>query len=462
MIEKLPQRIHIVGIGGAGMSAIARVLLEQGYSVSGSDIKESRYIENLREMGARIFIGHKAENIEDSKLVVYSTAIGKKNVEIVASQKNGIPVIHRSEMLYYLTGGKKTIAITGTHGKTTTTSLAAFLLSVAGLKPAFIIGGELNEIGTNAQYGEGQYFVIEADESDGSFLYLKPYISIITNLESEHLDYYGSFEKLSESFKEFIEKTGDTCIFCADDAKVLYFCEQATGGIKRLISYGFSPQALIRAEEYRCDNNGGEFLIYDGLRGKKIKLRTHLKGKHNIQNALSIYALGVVLSIKDKKILKAIEEFPGVRRRFELKGRVNDITVIDDYAHHPTEIRATVDAARSLHHSRLIVVFQPHRYSRVANLYREFLNAFEDADVIVATQIYGAGEEPFPGVSGQWLFEMVANKNIRKKLAYIPRLIEIPEYIRNIARSGDVVLFLGAGDITLVSSETVKTLESKS
>lgn len=456
------REVHIIGIGGAGMSAIARVLLEQGYSVTGSDIKESRYIENLRELGARIFIGHRAENIGNPDLVVYSTAIRKDNVEIITAKERGIPVIHRSEMLYHLTNGKKTIAVTGTHGKTTTTSLAAFMLSVAGLKPGFIIGGELNEIGTNAQHGEGPYFIIEADESDGSFLYLKPHISIITNLEVEHLDYYGTFERLCQSFKKFAQKTRNTCIFCADDERLLSFFKDADKKEKKLISYGFSSKADIRAENYECDGRGGKFVIRDGIFGNKLVAYTQLKGKHNVQNALSVYALGKVLSIDEEKILKAIEKFPGVRRRFEFKGIVDGIAIIDDYAHHPTEIKATIEAAKSLNHSRLIAVFQPHRYTRVAHLYKEFPQAFENADVIVTTQIYSAGEDPLPGVSGQWLFEMIADKNLRKKLAYIPRIIDIPEYIKHISKPGDLVLFLGAGDITLVSSETVKVLDEKS
>lgn len=450
--------IHIVGIGGAGMSAIAKVLIERGYKIQGSDIKKSRYIANLCSLGIKVFIGHRKENIEGAKLVVYSTAINFDNPEIAEARKRGIPVMHRSEMLRHIVNLNKLLAVTGTHGKTTTTSLAAFLLSRAGLAPGFIVGGELNEIGTNAQHGEGDFFVLEADESDGSFLAVDPQFAIVTNVENDHIEHYGSFNKIISSFREFIEKTKEACILCLDCSTLAGLAEEQKLKGKRIITYSLSKETDVMAKDIEVNFERTTFTITDRLSGKELRATMKLKGKHNVQNALSIYALGKLLSIDEEIILGAIRDFSGVARRFEVVGTVDGKVIIDDYAHHPTEIKATIEAVRDTSFKRIIAVFQPHRYSRVANLFDEFTEAFDGADVVVSTQIYASSEEPIPGVSGQRLFESIANVNRKKKLAYIPKLLDIPAYVSKIARSGDAILFLGAGDINLVAPETLNAL----
>lgn len=453
-------KIHIVGIGGAGMSAIAKILFEKGYQVSGSDIKESRYTLNLRKLGISVFIGHNPGNVKDADLVVYSTAIPTNNCELKEARKIGTPVLHRSEIIGDLTKDRDVIAITGTHGKTTTTSLASHTFLNSGINAGFLVGGELNDIGTNASCGKGKYFIVEADESDKTFLFLNPKYALVTNLEDDHLENYGNFELLKESFKKFIDGVSDTVFLCNDDRNL-------RGDLKpekssKIVTYGFNRNSDFKIFDLTFTDFGLDFKILDRKRDETVRILLPLKGKHNASNAAGVYALSRTLGIEKESIKEAFLSFLGVSRRFELKASFEDVDIIDDYAHHPTEIKVTIEAAKNSGYGRVIVVFQPHRYTRVDALLDSFSESFESADVIVATDIYSAGEKPIPGVTGQRVFEKIAEKNLKKPLAYIPRNIDIPRYVRRISRPGDAILFLGAGDVTITAKQTVRQfLEDK-
>lgn len=453
--EKI-KKIHIVGVGGAGMSAIALVLKQMGYDVSGSDIKRSRYVDLVEQNGVQVFIGHDSSHVQGKDLVIYSTAIQENNPEIVAAKKNGIRLFHRSDALKLIAEKKKVIAITGSHGKTTTTSLTAHLLRSSGIDAGFIVGGEVNDYGSNAMYGTSDFFVVEADESDGTFLKIDPYCSIFTNLEPEHLDYFKCELSLLNSAKDFVRKTKKFALVCADDRRLSWVIENIKDCQGKLITYGFSPYSDFQVVSFK-EGKESEFAL-KANNGKVYEFKLKLKGKHNILNAASVAALGLSLGISSENIQKAFQTFNGVGRRLEVLLEKNGITVIDDYAHHPSEIAAVISTLKKSGYGRVIVVFQPHRYTRTYHLYSDFPRAFKDADVIVLTEIYSAGENPIPGVTGKLLFELVAIENSSKKLAYLPRLIDIPPYIKRIARKGDAVAFLGAGDITLIARETAQMI----
>jgi UDP-N-acetylmuramate--alanine ligase len=445
---------HLVGIGGAGMSAIARVLLQRGFNVSGSDLKESRFTKALSAEGARIFIGHDSKNVEGAEALVYSSAIPLENPEIKEAEKRGIHVLSRADMLSFLTKEKETIAVAGTHGKTTTTSLVARVLEGGGFDPAYIIGGELNDIGSNARWGKGSYFVVEADESDGSFLKLSPKIAVITNIEADHLDYYRSFHSIVESFKAFVEKVKDDgLVFACGDHSVnsQIFSE------REIFTYGFGSRNYIRADSVEMKGNESRFEVY---RANKLLGEVFLKipGKHNILNSLAALGIAFEVGIPFKKVKESLGSFSGVQRRFQLKGKEKGITVVDDYAHHPSEIKATLEAASLGKWNRIICIFQPHRYTRTQFLAPEFASAFDLADWLILTEVYAAGEEPIPGVNSKLILEAVLSHSPKRNLAFFPTLSEAKNFVLSIAKEGDLVLTLGAGDITLLGEQIINEL----
>ncbi|MBC7361528.1 MAG: UDP-N-acetylmuramate--L-alanine ligase [Candidatus Aminicenantes bacterium] len=451
-------RIHMVGIGGTGMCGIAEVLLNLGYQVSGSDLQENEATARLARLGARIYLGHSADNVKEADVVVISSAIREDNVEVVKAKALKIPVIPRAEMLAELMRMKYGIAVAGAHGKTTTTSMTALVLEAGGYDPTIIVGGRLNTIGSNAKLGEGDFIVAEADESDRSFLYLSPFIAVLTNIDEEHLDHYGNLDEIKKTFINFANKVPFYCpvILCLDDPNL----QSIIPAIERkIITYGFSPQADIQARDFTFAEFSSTSTLY--AYGKKLgRLKLNVPGKHNILNAMAATAVGLDLEISPKTILKALEEYTGTGRRFELKKVVNDIMIIEDYAHHPTEIKATLEAARTGWNRRLVVVFQPHRYTRLARLMNDFATSFNQADVLVITEIYPAGEDPIEGVNGKALFEEI-QKFGHKNVSFEPILANVPARLASILAPKDILLVLGAGNVNRIIPETIKLLEGE-
>jgi len=462
MVENA-MHIHFVGIGGAGMSGIAKVLLEMGYRVSGSDLKDSRYTRALQEGGATISIGHNESNLEGPDVVVISTAIPESNLEVKAAREQSIPVVHRGEMLAWLGKNMRSIAIAGTHGKTTTTSMISLTFEKSGLDPTFLIGGELNDIGSNAKHGSGEFFVTEADESDGSLLHLRPEIIVITNIEADHLDYYSSLREIDDIFLKFVTLLPEDgfVVACADDPGVLRLMKRSD---KKFVTYGIESNEPGGVEN--CDfiarnvkqqKLGSTYDLYH-LGSYVATVNLSVPGIHNVYNSLATVALSVELGLDLNKILKALGQFSGVKRRFQLIGKTPLITLVDDYAHHPTEVKATINAAKSGEWERLICIFQPHRYSRTKFLGKEFGAAFKDADLIVLTDIYSAGEEPMPGVTGKVIVDAVLAESPRKKVAYLPKKAEIPKFLLETVREGDLVLTMGAGDISKIGEDFLNSV----
>ncbi|MCU0651914.1 MAG: UDP-N-acetylmuramate--L-alanine ligase [Candidatus Omnitrophica bacterium] len=451
---KSVEHMHFIGIGGIGMSGIARILLSCGRKVSGSDLKESFATEELRAAGANIFIGHNAENIRGADLVVYSSAIKESNPEIIEAKKQKIPLIKRAEALAELMRDKDVITVAGSHGKTTTTSLVSYLLIEAGLNPSVAIGGILKNTGNNACWGKGELFVAEADESDGSFLFYRPKYSIITNIDHEHLDYYGDFQSEINAFEKFINKTvPDGCIFyCADDSSLIKIMDGYKG---RRVSFGLRAGADVFPENIAINGLSSEFDCMH--QGKSLgKFYLALGGMHNISNALAVIALGMELGIDLKFIRNALAGYKGAGRRIEIKLKNNDYLIIDDYAHHPTEIKATLSAIKRIGAKRIIVVFQPHRYTRTKLLMDEFSSCFDLADVLIITDIYAASEPPIKGISGSQLAEKI--KAQHKDTTFVVKE-NLASYILEIIKTGDLVATLGAGDITRICDELVEKIK---
>lgn len=451
-------RIHMVGIGGTGMCGIAEVLLNLGYQVSGSDLQENEATQRLARLGARIFHGHAAENVGEADVVVISSAVREDNVEVVQAKARKIPVIPRAEMLAELMRMKYGIAVAGAHGKTTTTSMTAMVLELAGLDPTVIVGGRLNTLGANARLGEGDFIVAEADESDRSFLYLSPFIAVLTNIDEEHLDQYGSLEEIKKTFVNFANKVPFYCpvILCLDDPNL----QSIIPAIERkIISYGFSSQADIQARDFTFSEFSSQATLY--AYGRKLgRLKLNVPGKHNILNAMAATAVGLDLDLPARTILRALEEYSGTDRRFELKATVGNIMIIEDYAHHPTEIRVTLEAAQTGWDRRLVVVFQPHRYTRLARLLPEFATSFNQADVLLVTEIYAAGEDPVEGVCGRVLFEAIQQFG-HKNVLFEPALDRIPERLASLLAPNDMLLVLGAGNVSRIIPETIKLLQGE-
>jgi len=450
------QRIHLIGIGGIGMSGIAEVLLTLGYSVSGSDTKPSTITERLQNLGATIFEGHKAVNVEGAHVVVTSSAIRSENPEVVEAHKRKIPVIPRAEMLAELMRLKYGIAIAGAHGKTTTTSMVASVLGAAHLDPTFVVGGKVNQAGTTARLGKGEYFVVEADESDRTFLLLAPVVAVVTTIDREHLDQYHSLEDIQDAFTQFVNRVPfyGAAILCIDEPNV----QAIIPNIKRpIITYGVSTQADLIISDIEYQGLGSEFrLTYKGEDLGLFRL-LHPPGIHNIRNAAAAAAVALYLNVPSDLIREGLAKFTGVGRRFDIKGATNNITVIDDYGHHPVEIRATLEAAKLCKFNRLLVLFQPHRYSRTQHLWSEFTLAFNLADVLVLTDIYAASEQPIPGVTSEALAAAIREAG-HKNVHYFRSMQDSIEFLLREARPGDAVMTIGAGNISRASNEIMLLL----
>ncbi|MDK4711892.1 UDP-N-acetylmuramate--L-alanine ligase [Rhizobium sp. CNPSo 4039] len=466
---KLPKAIglvHFIGIGGIGMSGIAEVLHNLGHRVQGSDQSESANVQRLRDKGIPVHIGHKAENLGDAEVVVVSTAIKKSNPELVAAREKLLPVVRRAEMLAELMRFRSAIAIGGTHGKTTTTSLVATLLEAGGLDPTVINGGIINAYGTNARMGEGEWMVVEADESDGTFLKLPADVAVVTNIDPEHLDHYGNFDAVRAAFRQFVENVPfyGFGVMCIDHPEV----QSLVGRIedRKVITYGENPQADVRFSNVRIDGTRSLFDIEIRRRrtGKVIQIKDlvmPMPGRHNISNATAAVAVANRLGISSEAIAKGLASFGGVKRRFTLTGEWNGVKVFDDYGHHPVEIKAVLKAAREACKGRIIAVHQPHRYTRLSSLFEEFAACFNDADSIFLAPVYAAGEEPIEGVDSQTLVSRIKAGGHRDA-RYLPSQEDLAAMVAEIAQPGDFVVLLGAGSITYWAASLPKELEGLS
>jgi UDP-N-acetylmuramate--alanine ligase len=453
------KRIHMVGIGGIGMSGIAEVLLTLGYAVSGSDTKLSGITDRLANLGAKIFEGHHADNVAGAHVIVVSSAVRRDNPEVVEAHKLKIPVIPRAEMLAELMRLKYGIAVAGAHGKTTTTSIVAAVLAAAGLDPTFVVGGRVNAAGTTARLGRGDYMVVEADESDRTFLLLAPVVAVVTTIDREHLDHYASLDEIQVTFTQFVNRVPfyGAAILCLDEPNV----QAILPNIGRpVITYGTSGQADLVISDIEHTGLESDFrLTYRGEDLGMFHLPTP-PGIHNVRNAAAAAAVALYLGIPAELIREGLESFNGVGRRFDLKGVINGITLIDDYGHHPAEIRATLEAARLCRFNRLLVLFQPHRFTRTMHLWDEFCRAFNQADVVVITDIYAASEQPIPGITAEALAAAIRAAG-HKNVAYRSSMQDGIEYLLKEARSGDAILTIGAGNVGRAIGELAILLGAK-
>ncbi|MCL6639600.1 MAG: UDP-N-acetylmuramate--L-alanine ligase [Firmicutes bacterium] len=457
-VEKT-QHVHFVGIGGSGMNGIASIMHGLGYRVTGSDLKPSPVTERLAALGITCYTGHAEENLGDAGLVVASTAIPPDNVELAEARRRGIPVVHRSEMLAWLMRRQKGIAVAGAHGKTTTTSMTALVLEKNGLDPTIVIGGELTDIGGNAKLGRGEYLVAEADESDGSFLKLDPFIEIITNIEDDHLDYYKSVENIVAAFRQFMARVPEDglAVVCLDDPRLR---ELLADYRRPCLTYALEqPGADYTMQNIRLQKQvtAGDVYYRKGFLGR---LELSVPGRHNLSNALAVVAAGRHIGLSFEGIAAALKDFKGAGRRFQLTGEVDGIRVFDDYAHHPSEIKATLKAARQLKTGRIVSVFQPHRYTRTFHLGERFGEAFGDADVVIISDIYSAGERPIEGVSARTIVSAIEKQEGRKAI-YLPTKQEVVDYLVRTANPGDMILTMGAGDIWQAGVELVNRLKER-
>lgn len=449
------KNIHFIGIGGEGMCPIAKVMLKKSFRISGSDMKENINTIRLKDMGATVYYKHNKDNIRTKDVVITSTAIPEENIELQAAINNGIPVLRRAEALSWLMDSEQTkIAVAGTHGKTTTSSMIAQIFKTCKANPTFVIGGEISGMNTNCALGNGEFFIAEADESDGSLLMLNPNNILITNIEAEHLDYYRDIEHIKETFYEFIKKLPkDGKLFLNLDNEInKELMQKADCNIH---TYGFDNYADIRAENISQNQNITTFdVIYKHKKFTQIELQ--VPGAHNVSNALGAMLVALEHNLPIEPIKEALFSFTGSKKRFQLIGEENGIIIYDDYAHHPTEIKATLNAAKEgWPEKRKIVVFQPHRFSRTKHLLDEFATCFKDADIVIVTNIYKASETPLPGISG----EVIANNIKDKEVYYINKKDEIPQFLMNILKTDDMVLTMGAGDIHKISKETIARLK---
>ena len=453
------RHIHFVGIGGAGMSGIAEVLHNMDYLVTGSDAASSETTHHLEGLGIRVFIGHKSEHVQGADVVVRSSAVAPDNPEVITARQQLIPVIPRAEMLAELMRLKYGVAVAGTHGKTTTTSMVATVLAKGGLDPTIVIGGRLGSLGTNAKLGRGDFLVAEADESDGSFLKLSPTLAVVTTIDAEHLDYYRDLTHIQETFLQFINKVPfyGSAILCLDQENIQALLPRVE---KRFITYGLRTQADITAREIILQGMGSEFVVV--ARQEVLgKFRLRVPGVHNVSNALAAVAVGLDLDLELDVIREGLEEFAGVDRRFQIKGEARGILVVDDYGHHPAEIHATLNAAKDGFGRRIVVVFQPHRYTRTKHLLQEFFTAFYQADLLVVTEVYAAGEPVIPGVSGKQIADGALGHGHRN-VTFIPDMGEVAEFLLPALQAGDMVITLGAGDIWRVGEELLHRLKESS
>jgi UDP-N-acetylmuramate--alanine ligase len=450
-----PRTLHIVGVGGAGMSAIATVLARMGHRVSGSDLRDSPTLARLRLLGVEVEVGHAAENVGDAvDAVIVSTAIPRSNPEVAVADVRAVPVLRRAQALRALVATRRSIAVAGSHGKTTTSSMLALVLRAADWHPSFLIGGDLNEVGTNAAYDDGEWLVVEADESDGTFLELSPEAALVTNVEPDHLDHYGGFDGLVESFERFLAAVPGVRLVCADDV----VAARLAAVTPRTRTYGWAPDADYRVRDYEGGRTGSRFALDHA--GEPIgTVELPIPGRHNALNAAGAAAIALELGVPFEAVARALRGFAGVARRFQFRGELDGVTIVDDYAHLPAEVTAALRAAREGGWSRVVAVFQPHRYTRTASLWRDFADAFVDADALVLTDVYPAGEAPQPGVSGRLVLRAVLDAHPALDVTYLPRRADVVDHALRLARPGDVLLTLGAGDLTTVPDEWLQRSE---
>lgn len=457
------RRVHFLGIGGIGMSGLAEILRTLDFEVSGSDLKRSDITRRLETLGVKVFEGHRAENVEGADVVVYSSAVKSDNPEVARARAREIPVISRGEMLAELMRVKYNITIAGSHGKTTTTSIVATVLRHAGLDPTVVVGGKVNSLGSNARLGAGDLFVAEADESDGSFLKLTPTIAVVTNIDPEHLDHYGSHEAIKDAFVAYANRVPfyGLAVLCVDHPSVQEILPQVD---RRHVTYGMSRQADYRAENLRYEGLSTHFDAY--RRGQSLgSFTVRMPGTHNVLNTLSVLAVADELEVPLSDVREAVASFHGVQRRFtvvgnpvlEHEGQKGEVLVVDDYGHHPAEIEATLDAAQRGFSRRVVVAFQPHRYTRTSDLFHEFTRAFNKADVLVVTEVYPAGEKPIPGATGESLAKAIRAHG-HHAVEYVADKKNVTAALRQVIRPGDIVIALGAGDINASARELVAQL----
>jgi UDP-N-acetylmuramate--alanine ligase len=453
------EHVHFIGIGGYGMSAIAKVMLEMGYRISGSDLAQQELTEKLKAKGANVFLGHEAQNVSGADLVVYSTALAKDNVEMKAAEELKIPIIHRSQMLARLMNERKGIAVAGAHGKTTTSSMIALVMEIVGIDPTYIIGGEIMNVGSNAKAGKGEFVVAEADESDGTFLQYHPTLAIVTNIEADHLENYnGDFENLKMAYAQFLSqvKEGGKAIVCKDDTYLRGMIPQIKSEV---ITFGIDSDADYMAANIQLGDRKVTFSVL--CRGMPLgEISLSVPGRHNIYNALATLITCLEAGLSFESIAAAIKEFSGAKRRFQVLGEVDDILVIDDYAHHPTEIQATISAAKATG-KRIVAVFQPQRYTRTYYLFEQFSRSFVEADQVIITDIYSpAGEKRIEGVDSDKLVELIRT-NSNPTAIHIPTKDGVLQYLIDNVKQGDLVLTMGAGDIWKAAEGLAKALHSR-
>lgn len=451
------KKFYLIGIGGAGMSAIAIVLNGMGYHVSGSDIKESRYTNLLKNEGMLVNIGHDRKNVEGSDAVIFSTAISKDNQELMAASENKIPIFSRGDILAWILNSKNGIAVTGTHGKTTTTSMISLILRGLELDPTIIIGGELNELGSNARFGSGDYIIAEACESDGTFLKYQSFVGVVTNIEEDHMDYWKDFELLKNGFYKFINniKKGGLAVINGDEISLRDVLEHTE---EKVITFGTGIKNDLQAENIKLSNFASSYDLVFKSSGSlnKLAVKLNVPGHHNIKNSLAALSVCFGLGLDMKKAISILQYFTGVKRRFEKRGEKSGAAIFDDYAHHPTEVKATLESAAIEKKERIITVFQPHRYTRLAILHDKFSQSFTCTDILVITDVFGSDEQPIPGVTGKLLVDSLIEEGFNKKIAYIPKLPDVKDYLDANIRKGDIVLLMGAGDITRVTDDLLK------
>lgn len=452
------KRVHFIGIGGAGMGGIAEVLVTQGCQVSGSDVSENAVTRHLQNLGAKILYGHNGSNVSNVDVVVYSSAIPKDNPELLAAQQAHIPVLARAQMLAELMRSRFGIAIAGTHGKTTTTGLVASILIEANLDPTFVIGGMLVSVGTHAHLGASQYFVAEADESDASFLFLQPKVAVITNIDVDHLNNYGDFAHLKQTFLEFIHRLPDDglVVLCSDDPIIGELLPKVA---RPILTYGFNETDTVRAVSYQQQGTRCQIQVQRPNQSL-LEITLNLPGRHNVLNALAAIAIATHCGVKDEDIANALAKFQGTGRRFQMYGEITipkgHALLIDDYGHHPREIAATIEAVRKAWPDRrLVLAFQPHRYSRTQTIFNDFVQVLSQPDVLLLLDIYSAGEAPITGVSGQHLYEAIC-KNGMANAIFVEKPDQLPNALRTILQDGDILLLQGAGDIGKLAPELAK------
>ncbi len=450
----MTKHYHLIGIGGIGMGTIASLLLDKGYSVGGSDVRENPMVRRLRNKGARIVIGHDAANVMNADVVVYSSAISGSNCELAAAEQHRIPTLKRAQVLSELMREHKAITVAGAHGKTTTTSMIGQMMSLAGLQPTSAIGGIVNGEHSHAALGQGKYFVAEVDESDGSFLYFSPFYSVITNMDLEHLDYYHSWKNIAEAYGKYFRRTADDGLIIAfgDDKRM---CDLIRQSGRRFVTFGFSSDDLVMAINVRQEGNQSRFeCLIDGQRQGEILL--NVPGRHNIANALACICLGYTIGVDMDVIRQSLQNYTGVQRRFEELGCVDNIRVIDDYAHHPTEIATTLQTAKECSEGRVIALFQPHRYTRLKALWRDFMDSMIDVDHLIVSDVYAASENPIDQINAQRFVQDI-QKFTDKPVLYI-RKENILNHVLKIVAPGDLVITLGAGDINRIGYDIVEHL----